>query len=60
MRGFNFTATGEYGGVYVWESARALDAWKAGNLSGTLAETYKVEGEPRLELAEVMLVLRQD
>ena len=53
-----FAATGEYGGIYVWESPQALEAWQAGNLSGTLARTYEIEGEPGRELAEVMLVLR--
>jgi len=41
------------------DSPESLDAWKAGNLSGTLEETYRVEGEPRQELAEVMLVLHE-
>jgi heme-degrading monooxygenase HmoA len=54
-----FTETGEYAGIYVWDSAESLDAWTAGNLSGTLAETYQIEGEPARELAEVMLVLHE-
>ncbi|MGD8319553.1 MAG: YdhR family protein [Gemmatimonadota bacterium] len=54
-----FTDTGEYGGIYVWDSPESLDAWRAGNLSGTLAETYKIEGEAVRELAEVMLVLHE-
>ncbi len=53
-----FPGTGEYGGIYVWDSPESRDAWRAGNLSETLAETYQVEGEPEKELAEVMLVLR--
>ena len=55
-----YTETGEYGGIYVWDSLESLDAWKAGNLSGTLADTYKIEGEPVRELAETMLVLHED
>ena len=55
-----FTETGEYGGIYVWDSRESLDAWRTGNLSGTLAETYQIEGEPRRELAETMLVLHDD
>jgi len=54
-----FTDTGEYGGIYVWDSRESLDAWRAGHLSGTLAETYKIEGEAERELAEVMLVLHE-
>ena len=55
-----FTKTGEYGGIYVWDSVESLEAWSAGNLSGTLAETYQVEGEPSREIADVMLVLHND
>ena len=55
-----FTKTGEYGGIYIWDSRESLDAWRAGNLSGTLAETYQIEGEPVRELAETMLVLHED
>lgn len=52
-----FGESGEYGGVYLWDSPESLAAWKSGNLSGTLAETYEVEDEPTRELADVMLVL---
>ena len=54
-----FNETGEYGGIYVWDSRESLDAWRAGNLSGTLVETYQIQGEPTRELADVMLVLRE-
>lgn len=52
-----FPATGEYRGIYVWDSRESLDAWRAGDLSGTLSGTYQVQGEPSRELAEVMLAL---
>jgi len=55
-----FSDTGEYGGIYLWDSQKSLEAWRAGKLSGSLAETYQVEGEPSRELAEVMLVLHAD
>lgn len=55
-----YDATDEYGGIYVWDSQESLDAWRAGGLAGTLAETYQVVGEPTRELAEVMLVLHPD
>ena len=56
----HFTETEEYGGIYIWDSPKSLEAWKAGNLSGTLAEAYQVEGVPSKELADVMLVLHED
>lgn len=54
-----FSETEEYGGIYVWDSPESRDNWKAGNLSGTIYETYKIEGELSRELAEVMLVLHE-
>jgi len=52
--------TGEVGGVYVWDWEDSLRRWRAGNLAGTLASTYKVQGEPKVELAEVTLVLHPE
>lgn len=56
----HYEETDEFGGVYVWDSRESLDAWRAGNLSGTLAATYEVTGEPSREVAEVMLVLHPE
>lgn len=55
-----FTETDQYGGIYIWDSLESLETWTAGNLSGTIAETYKIKGLPEKELAEVMLVLHKD
>ncbi len=55
----HFNETGEYGGIYVWDSPESLEAWKAGNLSETLNEMYQVQSAPVRELAEVMLVLHE-
>lgn len=54
-----FPETGEYGGIYLWDSPESLESWRSGNLSGTIAETYQIEGEPSRELAEVMLILHK-
>ena len=55
-----FGETAEFGGIYVWESKESMDSWRQTNLAGTLAETYEVTGEPRSELADVMLVLHPE
>ena len=55
-----FPETGEVGGVYLWDSKESLERWRAGNLAGTLSSTYQVQGEPKVELAEVALVLRPE
>lgn len=48
------------GGIHVWDSPASLDAWRSGNPSETLVETYQIEGEPSRQLAEMMLVLHKD
>jgi len=53
----HYPETGEYGGVYIWASAEALQRWRASNLAGTLAETYRITEGPTSEIADVMLVL---
>lgn len=54
-----FAGSGDYAGIYLWDSAESQAAWKAGSLSDTLAQTYQVEGAPTRELADVLLVLNE-
>lgn len=51
-------STGEYAGLYLWESAEALTAFQRSELRATIARAYEVEGEPRVEVLEVFEVLR--
>jgi hypothetical protein len=53
-----FRETGEFGAVYVWESAEALERFRGSELARTIAAVYGVEGHPRVELADVALVVR--
>ncbi len=50
--------TGEYGGLYLWESPEAFDEYKASELRASIASAYKVKGEPRVEILDVLLPLR--
>lgn len=51
-------ATGEYGGLYLWESAEALDEFRESKLRATIAAAYQVEGEPRVEVFRIIETLR--
>jgi heme-degrading monooxygenase HmoA len=51
--------TGEYGGVYLWESATSLADYRKSELRESIAEAYRAEGEPRIEVYEVIKVLRE-
>ena len=51
-------ATGEVGGIYVWESREDLEKYNASELRATIADAYKVAGAPRVEVLEVVEILR--
>ena len=52
------TATREVAGLYLWESAEALDAFRESELRASIARAYRAAGEPRVEVYGVMRVLR--
>ncbi|HEX6585729.1 MAG TPA: YdhR family protein [Solirubrobacterales bacterium] len=52
--------TGEYGGIYVWEDEDAMREFRESDLAATIRDAYRVEGEPRVEVFEVVSVLRPE
>jgi heme-degrading monooxygenase HmoA len=52
--------TGEYGGIYVWDSAESLRAVRASDLARSIPAVYRVTGQPRAEVFEVLLTLKED
>jgi len=56
---FQDPATGELGGIYVWDSVESLDAYRESELRATIAQAYRVEGEPRIEALPVLMILRE-
>jgi len=52
------TATGEIAGLYFWDSAEALTEYRDSALRASIAEAYQVEGEPRVEVFEILETLR--
>lgn len=51
-------ATGEVAGLYLWESKEAFDEFRDSELRKTIAAAYKVEGEPRIEVFNIIETLR--
>jgi heme-degrading monooxygenase HmoA len=52
-------ATQEYAGLYLWESKEAFEAYRDSELRATIAKAYQTEGEPRIELFNVLKPLRE-
>ena len=49
--------SGEYAGLYLWESPEALAEYRDSELRASIAAKYQVEGEPRVEVYRVMMPL---
>jgi heme-degrading monooxygenase HmoA len=52
-------ASGEWGGVYLWDSQAALESYMASDLRRSISEAYEVVGTPRVEAVGVIDVLRR-
>ncbi len=52
--------TGERGAVYVWESEAAMQAFRQTELAQSLNEAYQIEGDKRVEMFDLALILREE
>ncbi|MBI3650941.1 MAG: YdhR family protein [Acidobacteria bacterium] len=57
---FKDEKTGEYGAVYVWESAAAMLAFRQTDLAQSMNAAYKIVGDKRVEIFDVTMVLRDE
>jgi len=48
------TATGEFAGLYLWDSEEELAAYQESDLKKSIAEAYQADGEVRVETYEVV------
>ncbi|MCK5280384.1 MAG: hypothetical protein KAK04_17640 [Cyclobacteriaceae bacterium] len=50
---------GEYGGVYIWDSAESLKEFKESELAATIPKAYKAIEPPSVEIVDIMFELRE-
>ncbi len=50
--------TGEFAGIYVWDSEESLAKFRESELARTIAAAYDAQGTPRIEAFEVLDQLR--
>jgi heme-degrading monooxygenase HmoA len=55
---FRSNETGEYGGVYIWESIESLAAYRDSELAASIPQAYKLTGAPKIEIHEIAFSLR--
>ena len=50
---------GEYGGVYIWDSAESLKMYRESDLAATIAQAYRTIGPPTTEVVDILFELRE-
>ena len=50
--------TGEFTGIYYWDSEQSMQEFQDTELARTIPVAYKVVGKPRIEFFEVLFPLR--
>ena len=53
-------ATGEWCGVYIFESEESLLQYRASELARSIPPTYQLDGPPRVEILEMLFPLRPE
>jgi len=53
-------ATGDYAGLYLWESPQDLAAYRDSELRASIAKAYKALEEPRIEVYKLLMPLRDE
>ena len=52
-------ATGEVIGIYIWDSMDSVKEYRQSELAKTIPTAYEAQGTPRIEIFEVMELLRE-
>ena len=52
--------TGEHGAVYLWDSMKSMEEFQNSDLSSSIPEAYKIIGQPRIEVLDLVYTLRSD
>jgi len=50
--------SGEYTGIYLWDSEESLNEFKQSELAKTIPTAYKAVNTPRIELFDILFPLR--
>ena len=50
--------SGQYGGIYIWESQEALNAYRESDLAKSIPEAYEIAEAPNIEIMDILFQLR--
>ena len=54
-----FGKSGQYGGIYVWDSPESLETYRMSDLAAGIPEAYKIVEAPDIEIMDVLFKLRE-
>lgn len=52
--------TDEHGAVYLWDPRKSMQEFERSELSHSIPEAYKIVGQPRIEILDLVYTLRPD
>jgi len=50
--------SGEFGGIYVWDSEASLEAFRKSYLATSIPKAYEVKGTPNIEILDILFPFR--
>jgi len=50
--------SGQYGGIYIWESQESLNAYQKSDLAKSIPEAYEIVESPNIEMMDILFQLR--
>lgn len=53
-------ATGEYAGVYIWDSEESMQLFRQSDLARSIPAAYQVEASPKVEVYDMVTPLRSE
>ncbi|MFW9842202.1 MAG: YdhR family protein [Candidatus Thorarchaeota archaeon] len=51
--------TGEFTGIYLWDTEESISDFRQSELAQTIPAAYEAQGSPRIEFFEVLFQLRE-
>ena len=52
--------SGQYGGIYVWDSLEALQSYRESDLAKSIPEAYEIVEAPNIEIMDILFQLRNE
>jgi heme-degrading monooxygenase HmoA len=50
--------SGQYGGIYIWDSPEALQSYRDSDLAKSIPEAYEIIEAPNIEIMDILFQLR--